>query len=121
MVDFYGYQKQHQGLNRTEVKIDHNERARLQLALMDENNQSMPMPPVPNSGHVPNISAANYTRRLSLEEQQENIAQMLAREHDLIFVSPILTGFALKNKLWCKVLADDPTLKVQFVLSDTFQ
>jgi hypothetical protein len=43
---------------------------------------------------------SKYVIRLGKDKQQENINEMLAREDDLIFVSPILEGFALKNKLW---------------------
>ena len=41
-----------------------------------------------------------YIKRLTEEKEQENKREMLAREKDLICVSPILKGFALKNKLW---------------------
>jgi hypothetical protein len=43
---------------------------------------------------------ATYLKALSKEDQEANKEEMLAREKDLIFVSPLLTGFALKNKLW---------------------
>jgi hypothetical protein len=44
---------------------------------------------------------ATYLKALSKEDQEANKEEMLARDKDLIFVSPLLTGFALKNKLWC--------------------
>jgi hypothetical protein len=44
---------------------------------------------------------ATYLKTLSKEDQEANKEEMLAREKDLVFVSPLLTGFALKNKLWC--------------------
>ena len=44
---------------------------------------------------------ATYLKALSKEDQEANKEEMLARDRDLIFVSPLLTGFALKNKLWC--------------------
>jgi hypothetical protein len=44
---------------------------------------------------------ATYLKALSKEDQEANKEEMLAREKDLIFVSPLLIGFALKNKLWC--------------------
>jgi hypothetical protein len=43
-----------------------------------------------------------YIKRLSVEEQKKNKDEMLAREEDLIYLSPMLVGYALKNKLWCK-------------------
>lgn len=49
-----------------------------------------------------NSEQTSYVKRLSKEKQQKNIDEMLARPDDLLFVSPILEGFALKNKLWRK-------------------
>ena len=43
-----------------------------------------------------------YIKRLNEEDQKKNKDEMLARPDDLIFLSPMLVGFALKNKLWCK-------------------
>jgi hypothetical protein len=43
-----------------------------------------------------------YIKRLSDEEQKKNRDDMLARPDDLIFMSPMLTGYALKNKIWRK-------------------
>jgi hypothetical protein len=34
--------------------------------------------------------------------QEENKQELLYRKEDLVFVSPLLRGFALKNKLWRK-------------------
>jgi len=53
------------------------------------------MPPV-----VEIESESNYAQRISEEQQLKNKNAMLAREEDLIFVSPILEGFSLKNKIW---------------------
>jgi hypothetical protein len=39
-------------------------------------------------------------KRLTESEQQKNKEEMLARSDDLIFMSPLLEGYALKNKLW---------------------
>lgn len=44
----------------------------------------------------------SYIKRLNEKEQQENRSQMLKREDDLIYVSPMVQGFDLKNKLWRK-------------------
>jgi SpoVK/Ycf46/Vps4 family AAA+-type ATPase len=48
-----------------------------------------------------------YIKRLSDEEQEANKQAMLARETDLLFVSPMLTGYSLKNKLWLSFYIDD--------------
>jgi SpoVK/Ycf46/Vps4 family AAA+-type ATPase len=50
---------------------------------------------------------SNYIRRLSAEKQEANKAEWLAKESDLIFMSPILTGFSLKAKLWLNFYVDD--------------
>jgi hypothetical protein len=42
-----------------------------------------------------------YIKRLSDEEQKKNRDEMLARPDDLFYLSPMLTGYALKNKIWC--------------------
>lgn len=42
-----------------------------------------------------------YVQTLSAEKQQQNKEEMLGnRYNDLVFVSPLLQGFALKNKQW---------------------
>jgi hypothetical protein len=41
-------------------------------------------------------------KRLSEADQQKNKEEMLAKEEDMIFMSPLLEGYALKNKLWGK-------------------
>ena len=41
-----------------------------------------------------------YLEPLTKEQQKANKENMLAREQDLIFVTPMLEGFALKNKVW---------------------
>lgn len=43
-----------------------------------------------------------YIKRLSDDEQKKNRDEMLARPDDLCFLSPMLEGYALKNKMWCR-------------------
>ena len=38
--------------------------------------------------------------RLGEEEQAKNKQAMLTRQDELMFLSPLLEGYALKNKLW---------------------
>lgn len=45
-----------------------------------------------------------YIKRLTEEEQKKNRDEMLARPDELHFLSPMLEGYALKNKTWCKRL-----------------
>jgi hypothetical protein len=44
-----------------------------------------------------------YIKRLSDEEQKTNRAEMLAKPDELCFLSPMLEGYALKNKTWRKL------------------
>ncbi|KAK3945706.1 putative aaa family protein [Diplogelasinospora grovesii] len=53
------------------------------------------------------LEKAILARRLDEEEQQKNKEAMLAREQDLIFVSPLINGYALKNKLWLSFYVED--------------
>jgi hypothetical protein len=41
--------------------------------------------------------------RLDEAKQKENKEIMLAREKELIYISPLLEGYSLKNKLWSKL------------------
>jgi hypothetical protein len=60
--------------------------------------EAVHMPPNPKQVEADEF----YIKRLSDEEQKKNRDDMLAREEDLIYMSPMLEGYALKNKLWCK-------------------
>jgi len=44
----------------------------------------------------------SYIKRLTESEQKKNRDDLLSRKEDLIFLSPMLMGYALKNKLWRK-------------------
>lgn len=116
LIDTYGYNKHHLALQRRGGKdLD----SMNNLVVMPNNNDPVaaiidnPIPPAPHPHRkarhppVPNIPAVQkpkslYIRRLTDEEQAKNKNDMLARGEDLVFVSPLLPGYALKNKLWCK-------------------
>jgi hypothetical protein len=55
------------------------------------------------------VQSAHLTR-LSKEQQEANKEEMLTREQDLICMTPVLEGFAMKNKLWCKSLMSSSLL-----------
>ncbi|SPO04263.1 related to TOB3 (member of AAA-ATPase family) [Cephalotrichum gorgonifer] len=46
-------------------------------------------------------------RRLSEEEQLEIKNEMLEKEHLLMFIGPLIEGYALKNKLWLSFYVED--------------
>jgi hypothetical protein len=87
LVDFYGYAKHHKGLERIQKSTPN-----LNPYKSEENTLS---------------EDSMYLRPLDSKEQQTNKAAMLARNRDLVFVSPMLCGFALREKLWRKT---DPRL-----------
>jgi hypothetical protein len=60
-------------------------------------------PPPPTPPFPPAVEKKAYATRLSEEKQKDNVNDMLKREGDLIFMSPILPGFSLKSKLWRKL------------------
>lgn len=45
---------------------------------------------------------SSYIEPLSKEAQKKNKVKMLERQQDLICMSPMLSGFALKDKVWRK-------------------
>jgi hypothetical protein len=75
LIDYYGYQKHHEGLDRRGSTDNNGEKS---------------------------SEKSTYVKCLPKEKQQENINEMLSREQDLMFMTPILEGFSLKSKLWCK-------------------
>jgi hypothetical protein len=84
LIDAYGYNKHHLALQRREGTDRKQNGNNSGAAGTDEQASE-------NSA---------YIERLSDESQQKNKDEMLARAHDLIFLSPMLTGFSLKAKLW---------------------
>lgn len=91
LIDAYGYNKHHLALQRREGK---------EVTEEDTSDSE-------DEDEKPSAEKSTYIKRLSDERQQKNKDEMLAREQDLILLSPILTGFALKNKLWLSFYVDD--------------
>jgi hypothetical protein len=98
LIDTYGYNKHHGALPRTENK-ERKQRTENPFELAN----AVTAGNIGNAGKGESSDENSaYITRLSDEEQQENKDEMLAREQDLVFLSPILTGFSLKEKLWCQ-------------------
>jgi hypothetical protein len=123
LIDTYGYQKHHQALKRTSGKDHDSKKRKARGPPPPPTNQNIDltslthMMPIFNNVTAPGTTTTTtntqvqdskkddfYIKRLSEEEQKKNREEMLARPDDLIFLSPMLTGYALKNKLWCKSL-----------------
>lgn len=73
-MDFHGYAKHHLGLQRIEKPS--------------------------KDGESGTSDDGAYLKPLTVEEQQANKTAMLKRSKDLIFMSPMLSGFAMKDKVW---------------------
>ena len=85
LIDFYGYAKHHKGLERIE-KPSKNQRSNQYKDRASD-------------------GGSTYLKPLDDKEQQANKAEMLVRRTDLMFISPMLSGFALREKLWRKTSA----------------
>ncbi len=86
LIDFFGYQKHFEGLTRSNSNKNHT----FQQTNISAGNQV----------HAPH-EEPTFVCSLAEEKQEANKKEMLEREEELLFMSPLLTGFALKNKLWC--------------------
>lgn len=117
LIDTYGYNKHHLSLQRRGGKDQDSTNNRV---VVPNNNDLVELiecsPPPPPGLHrkapppPPALNAQQaqkqkslYIKRLTDDEQAKNKKDMLAREVDLVFLSPLLPGYALKNKLWCKL------------------
>ncbi|KAJ0162796.1 hypothetical protein CTA2_3995 [Colletotrichum tanaceti] len=58
-------------------------------------------------GSKPERTGAEASKHLGIHEQRKNKEEMLARESDLMFMSPMIEGFALKNKVWLAFYVED--------------
>ncbi|KAF4619100.1 hypothetical protein G7Y89_g14746 [Cudoniella acicularis] len=93
LIDYFGYKKHHEGLQRNGNTSSGSGRGR-------------PRQSIASAGDKP-VEQPTYVQSLSKEQQEENREEMLARDEDLIYISPVLLGFALKNKLWLHFYVDD--------------
>ncbi|RDW64256.1 ATPase-3 [Coleophoma crateriformis] len=96
LIDNVGYHKHYEGVARKEAPIPQIPLPGLVRDFRIETNEG---PAEQNT----------YLQPISEEQQQKNKEELLAREQDLLFVSPMLKGFSLKNKLWLNFFVDDIT------------
>jgi hypothetical protein len=121
LIDTFGYQKHHLGLKRRDGKDQESKNAKLLREAVTAEEQAaiaLGIPGYPHHSLIPVVDANEnnpetagsstikdddlYIKRLSDGDQKKNKDEMLARKDDLIYISPMLVGYALKNKLWCK-------------------
>ncbi|KAH6676253.1 ATPase [Halenospora varia] len=97
LIDYFGYKKHHEGLTRngnTNNSRSGRGLGRRSIASAATGGDK-PAPP------------SHYVEALPKEQQEENKEEILSREDDLVYLSPVLLGFALKNKLWLHFYVDD--------------
>ncbi|KAE9364491.1 P-loop containing nucleoside triphosphate hydrolase protein [Stipitochalara longipes BDJ] len=114
VIDCFGYHKHHEGLQRTETRFfrhsaDANAAASTQIHISDltlddydykdEIEETLPTT-------LPKVTS-NYVTALAKGAERRNTKQMVSKPEELIFVSPMLQGFALKNKIWLNFYVDD--------------
>ena len=75
LIDFHGYNKHHEGYQRVENTSE-------------------------DASQSGGKEKTAHLEPLTKEQQKANKEAMLARRQDLIFVTPVLEGFALRNKVW---------------------
>jgi hypothetical protein len=107
LIDYFGHHKHHDGVQRTETKLPQQStaayadpRARMYRNIhtyVDEAYDEI----------APPKEASNYVKVLAKGAQEQNKNNMLSSPEELIFVSPMLEGFALKNKVWLNFYVDD--------------
>lgn len=93
LIDFHGYAKHYLGLQRIE-KPSKNE----DIDWSEDDPYRSEKPPK-NEDHSSSEDGA-YIKPLSDQQQEANKNAMLKRKGDLIFVSPMLWGFAMGDKEW---------------------
>ncbi|RDW76993.1 ATPase-2 [Coleophoma cylindrospora] len=96
LIDNLGYHKHYEGVARKELFTSQIPLPRLHMDFQRGTNE------VPAQQNT-------YLQPISQEQQQKNKEGLLAQEQDLVFVSPMLRGFSLKNKLWLNFFVDDIT------------
>ncbi|CAK7227073.1 hypothetical protein SBRCBS47491_006445 [Sporothrix bragantina] len=125
LVDVVGYNKHHlaQGVregkdpqstkNVVEGTGRSRHRARISAATaarrraMGETVDDADIIPDPKEAAAKAKEAITKIQRLSEEEQARNKAAMLAKPEELMFMSPMVEGYALKNKLWFSFYVED--------------
>ncbi|TQN67110.1 ATPase family AAA domain-containing protein FIGL1 [Colletotrichum shisoi] len=55
----------------------------------------------------PEKTGAGSSKHLGVNDQRKNKEEVLARDGDLMFMSPLIEGFALKNKVWLSFYVED--------------
>jgi hypothetical protein len=105
LVDVVGYNKHHLAQRPRQGSGPQSKKRQLVVGDNDDDKSD-------NTGAATgaNVSAAAVTRRLSPAAQARNKEAMLARDAEeplLMFMLPLIEGYALKNKLWVSFYVED--------------
>lgn len=101
LIDAMGYNKYHlaQGSRENQDETERNRAGR--------GRRRRNPPPEDEPNEEDQAVKATQKSRLSDEEQVSNKNDMLSREDDLGFMSELIGGYALKNKLWVQFYVED--------------
>jgi hypothetical protein len=116
LLDNYGYNKYHDQLTRQGGKEANEDYQRIGDEEDESSNKLIskarangvvfanPNQPKVKSGED---TDASYAKRLTAADIERNKTIMMKRPNDLLFLSPLLKGYCLKNKLWLNFYVDD--------------
>ena len=120
LLDNYGYNKYHDQLTRQGGKESTDDYQRIEAEEDDESDKKLINKASangvvfvnPNKTQNPNNKTTeeidgSYLKRLTAADMERNKSTMMKRSSDLVFLSPLLKGFCLKNKLWLNFYVDD--------------
>lgn len=107
LIDVVGYNRHHLAQGVREGSDPHSKKRQLVVGDGDDNPDGTG---AASGSAGANASAAAATKRLSPEAQERNKQSMLAREAKeslLMYMLPLIEGYALKNKLWMSFFVED--------------
>jgi hypothetical protein len=94
LIDVIGYNKYHLAKGKREDKDLNSQKNNITKPSKESKDTK--------AGTKETKQDKDTNKRLSEEAQLEIKREMLEKEDELMFMSPVIEGYALKNKLWCK-------------------
>ncbi|CAM1507520.1 Fc.00g071610.m01.CDS01 [Cosmosporella sp. VM-42] len=104
LIDVVGYNKYHLALGKRENKDPETERNQVRRARRRRPNDD---DDDLNDAETKTEGNKSQKKRLTEKEQLKNTMEMMEREEDLGFMSDMIGGYALKNKLWVQFYIED--------------
>ncbi|KAF6829355.1 Vacuolar protein sorting-associated protein 4B [Colletotrichum plurivorum] len=102
LIDVVGYNKHERAQGKREGSDPHTEKNRATVTHADP-----PADAEKQEDAKDGKDGSKSQRHLSEARQLQNKEQMLARPDDLVFLSPLIEGYALKNKRWLNFYVED--------------